>query len=177
LNGLHLFIDNSNLFIEARGTARYKFQYDDDFIIRLRINYGALLEQIRNQRKLMETVLVGSRPPQNDTLWNKLKDFNIEPRIFDRSFYSGKEKRVDAELSNAIRDTLEDNVEPGTIALVAGDQDYMPTIERCVKKKWNVEIYFWEHAVSSSLKSYPSIKFYSLDNWFNVITYIQKERE
>ena len=176
MNGLHLFIDNSNLFIEAQRTARNKFYYDDELVVRTRINYGSLLEKIRNNRKLIETVLVGSRPPQNDSLWEKLKQLNIQPRIFDRSIFTGKEKGVDAELTNAIRDTLEDNQIVGTIAIVAGDKDYFPTLERCLKKKWNVEIYFWEQA-SSSLKALQGTQFFNLDNWFNEITYKEKERE
>jgi len=180
MNGLHLFIDNSNLYIEGQRVAREKFRYDDQLIVRLRISYGNLILKICNERKLMETVLVGSRPPTNDSLWRLLKKMNITPRIFDRSLYSNKEKGVDAELTNAIRDTLEDNSEQGTIALVAGDKDYIPTIERCIKKKWNVEIYFWEQA-SASLKSLPktssNITFISLDTFFNEIIFHAKERE
>jgi uncharacterized LabA/DUF88 family protein len=174
MNGLHLFIDNSNLFIEAQRVARSTFFYDDELVIRLRISYGGLLDEIRQGRDLKETVLVGSRPPENDSLWNKLKTLQIEPRIFDRSF-SGREKRVDAELINAMRDTLEDNPPPGTIAIVAGDQDYLPTIERCIKKHWNVEIYFWEQA-SHDLKTLKGITFVNLDPSFNKITFLEKAR-
>lgn len=177
MNGLHLFIDNSNIFIEAQRVARNKFFYDDELIVRLRINYGALLDEIRQNRTLKETVLVGSRPPPNDALWNKLKDLHVEPRIFDRNPYTGKEKRVDAELTNAIRDTLEDNPTPGTIAIVAGDQDYTPTLERCLKRDWQLEIYFWEQA-ASALKSLQEkgANFLSLDNYFKNITFLEKTR-
>lgn len=174
MNGLHLFIDNSNLFIEAQRVARSKFYYDDQLVIRLRISYGDLLEEIRGQRSLKETVLVGSEPPKNDSLWNKLESLNIKPRIFRRDF-SGREKGVDAELTNAIRDTLEDNANPGTIAIVAGDRDYLPTLERCVKKQWDVEIYFWEQA-SNFLKDLNGARFISLDNCFENITFLAKTR-
>ena len=150
MNGLHLFIDNSNIFIEAQSVARAKFYYDDQLVIRLRISYGDLLDEIRGERSLKETVLVGSEPPNNDSLWNKLKTLNIQPRIFKRNF-SGREKGVDAELTNAIRDTLEDNSTPGTIAIVAGDQDYLPTLEQ-------------------------GAKFMSLDNYFENITFLAKTR-
>ncbi len=176
MNGLHLFIDNSNIFIEAQRVAREKYYYDDELVIRVRISYGALLEKIRNGRKLMETVLVGSRPPQNDLLWGKLKALGIAARIFDRSFFSGKEKGVDAELSNSIRDTLEDNIEPGTIAIIAGDRDYVPTLQRCLKKGWRVEVYFWGQA-SSELKKMEGIVFYNLDDFFTEITFNSKHRE
>ncbi|NOT01554.1 MAG: NYN domain-containing protein [Phycisphaerales bacterium] len=133
MNGLHLFIDNPDVFIEGQRVARETFRYDDPLALRFRINYGGLLEFVRKGRELKETVLVGSRPPSNDALWNRLRKLGIEPRIFDRSFCIGKEKRVDAELTNAIRDASEDNREPGTIALVAGDADYIPALERCAK--------------------------------------------
>lgn len=93
MNGLHLFIDNSNIFIEAQRVARQKFYYDDELVIRLRINYGALLDEIRLERTLKETVLVESRPPPNDALWNKLKTLNVEPRIFDRSLLYWQRKK------------------------------------------------------------------------------------
>jgi hypothetical protein len=176
MNGLHLFIDNSNLYIEAQRVARQKFFYDDELVIRLRINYGALLERVRDGRTLMETVLVGSKPPESDTLWNRLKTLGIDPRIFERSVFSGKEKGVDSELTNAIRDALDDNPTPGTIAIVAGDKDYLPTLERCVKKKWKVEIYFWDQA-SSSLKNMQGTSFISLDSYFERITFKAKDRE
>lgn len=179
MNGLHLFIDNSNLFIEAQRVARSKFYYDDQLVIRLRISYGDLLEAIRGERVLKETVLVGSEPPKNDSLWNKLKSLNIKPRIFRRDFsgreFSGREKGVDAELTNSIRDTLEDNANPGTIAIVAGDRDYLPTLERCVKKQWDVEIYFWEQA-SNFLKELNGTTFISLDHYFEKITFLEKTR-
>lgn len=176
INGLHFFIDNSNIFIEAQRVARTQFFYDDELVLRLRISYGSLLDVVRQGRSLKETVLVGSRPPDNDALWEKLKNLNVEPRIFDRSFYTRKEKRVDAELINAIRDTLEDNSAPGTVAIVAGDQDYVTTLERCIKRGWEVEIYFWEQA-SRSLKNLSGAKFINLDNYFEKITFREKARD
>ncbi|NEP44375.1 MAG: NYN domain-containing protein, partial [Okeania sp. SIO2H7] len=71
---------------------------------------------------------------------------------------------------------LEDNPTPDTIALVAGDQDYFPTLERCVRRNWEVQVYFWEQA-SSALKSMGGTQFINLDNSFNSITFIEKARE
>jgi len=176
MNGLHLFIDNSNIFIEAQRVAREKYFFDDELVVRVRISYGGLLEKVRNGRKLMETVLVGSRPPQNDLLWDKLRKLGVTPRIFDRNTFSGKEKGVDAELSNSMRDTLEDNKETGTIAIIAGDRDYVPTLQRCLKKGWNVELYFWSQA-SAELKKMEGIIFFNLDDFFHEITFKAKQKE
>ncbi len=174
MNGLHLFIDNSNVYIEGQRVAREKFHYDDSLVIRFRVSYGGLLDFVSEGRSLSEAVLVGSRPPPNDALWNRLKNLGIEPRIFDRSIYTGKEKRVDAEMNNAIRDCLEDNPEPGTIALVAGDADYVPVLERCIKRKWAIELYFWPQA-SSELKRLPGVKFVDLAEGFESVTFLAKE--
>lgn len=174
MNGLHLFIDNSNVFIEGQRIARETFHYDDQLVMRFRVKYGGLLEFIRQGRELKEAVLVGSRPPANDALWEQLKKLGVEPRVFDRSIYTGREKRVDAELTNAIRYCIEDNPTPGTIALVAGDADYLPALERCVKKKWTIEICFWANA-SSELRRLPGVKFIDLATGFNSITFLAKE--
>lgn len=174
MNGLHLFIDNSNVYIEGQRVARETFKYDDPLVMRFRINYGKLLDFVRGDRSLKETVLVGSRPPSNDALWNRLKSLDIEPRIFDRSAFSGKEKRVDAEMTNAIRDALEENPNPGTIALVAGDSDYVPVVQRCVKRGWSVELYFWAQA-SGELKRLDGVKFIDLASGFKEITFLERE--
>lgn len=173
MNGLHLFIDNSNLYIEGQRVARESMNYDDLLVMRFRINYGGLLDFVRKERKLAEAVLVGSRPPANDALWKRLEQLGIQPRVFDRSPYSGKEKSVDAELTNAIRDALEDNPTPGTVALVAGDRDYVPTLSRCVKKGWAVELYFWQQA-SVELKKMTGVQFFDLGAAFNEISFLAK---
>lgn len=174
MDGLRVFIDNSNVFIEGQRVARETFKYDDPLVLRFRVSYGGLLDFIRKGRAVAEAVLVGSRPPPNDALWNRLKALGIEPRIFDRSIYTGREKRVDAEMTNAIRDALEDNPEPGVIALVAGDADYVPTLERCIKKKWSIELYFWAQA-SAELRELPGVKFADLAMGFKDITFLEKE--
>ena len=173
--GVHLFIDNSNLFIEAQRVAREKFYYDDPLVLRMRVSYGNLLEKVRSKRKLNEAVLVGSRPPQNDGLWGTLRQVGISPRIFERNF-SNREKSVDAELTNAVRDTLEDSNEIGIIALVAGDRDYIPVLERCVKKGWPVEVYFWGQA-SNAIQKMEGVEFISLDDFFEDVTFLAKKRD
>jgi len=173
MDGLFLFVDNSNIYIEAQRVARYIYRYDDELVPRMRISYGDLLDYIRGDRTLCKTVLVGSKPPPNDRLWNRLKVMGVKPIIFERGFYNGKEKKVDMELTNCIRDALEENTEPGVIALVAGDKDYVPTLERCVKKAWKVEIYFWEQA-AGDLKTMNGTSFHNLNGVFEQITFLEK---
>lgn len=174
MNGLHLFIDNSNIFIEAQRVARNVYFYDDDMIPRMRVNYTKLLELVRNGRTLADAKLVGSKPPDHGDLWNRLRTLGIDVNTFWKS-PGGNEKEVDTELVNLIRDALEDNPKPGTIALIAGDRDYYTTIERCIKKGWAVEIYFWEQA-SSDIKQLSGTSFISLNQYFEQITYLEKPK-
>ncbi len=170
---VHVFVDNSNLFIEGKRVAKIDYVYDVDQLHCFRIEYGRLLDLIKSEREMGTAVLVGSRPPKQDTLWNKLKSLGLQPRIFDRSQFTGREKGVDAELINAIRDVMEDSPEKGVIALVAGDLDYLSTMERCVQKGWDVEIYFWSNA-ASKLKNLSGAKFIDLDQSFPRITFQDK---
>jgi len=181
--GLHLFIDNSNIFIEAKRVAQLAYNYDDESIGRLRIDYGRLMEFVRKDRDLREAMLVGSEPPPNDSLWQRLRGLGIELRIFQRSPFTGKEREVDHELINCIRDTLEDNAETGTIVLVAGDRGYVGTLERCLKRDWEVEVYFWRQA-STELKRLagqpeyePRASFINLNPYFDQITFKETARQ
>lgn len=175
MNGLRLFIDNSNLFIEAQRTAREYFHYDDQMIPRLRISYGNLLDIVRQGVDLSEAVLVGSRPPQNDSLWDKLRELKIEPQINDRSPWTGKEKKVDASLMMAIAKAIYKNKPPGTIALVAGDSDYVPAINDCLEEGWKVKLYFWQN-ISHELQQIEGVEFCDLGDNFEHITFLESSR-
>lgn len=175
IDSVYTFIDNSNVFIEAKRVARVQYAYEPEQIFRLRIDYGKLLEIVREKRDIGGTVLVGSRPPQADTLWTRLRSMGIEPKIFDRSVHTGREKGVDAEVVNAIRDVMEDNPTPGIIALVAGDGDYVSTLERALKRGWRVELYFWSNA-AGALKRLPGIRFIELDQYLPQISFLAADK-
>lgn len=167
---LFLFIDNSNLFIEMRRVAQLVFNYDDDLLRRVRVDYGKLLEYIRKERELKEAILVGSKPPPNDSLWARLRKLGIELKIYERSPFTDREREVDQELVNCIRDTMETNKPPGVIALVSGDGGYVTTMERCVSRGWMVETYFWRQA-AASLKHLGGGTFFNLNPDFDRITF------
>jgi hypothetical protein len=57
---------------------------------------------------------------------------------------------------------------------VAGDADYVPVIERCIRKKWSVELFFWAQA-SGELKRMQNVKFVDLASGFKTITFLEKE--
>ena len=172
---LSLYIDNSNLFIEMRRVAQLVFNYDDELLRRVRVDYGELLDYVRKDRSLIEAVLVGSKPPPNDSLWQRLRQLGIELKIYERSPITDREREVDQELVNCIRDTMEARKPPGVIALISGDGGYVTTLQRCIARGWTVETYFWRQA-ATALKRLDGATFYNLNPDFEMITFKEPAR-
>ncbi len=172
---LFLFIDNSNLFIEMRRVAQLVFNYDDDLLRRVRVDYGNLLDYVRKDRELKQAVLVGSKPPPNDSLWARLRQLGIDLKIYERSPITDREREVDQELVNCVRDTMEASDPPGVIALVSGDGGYVTTLERSLARGWTVETYFWRQA-AASLKHLQGATFFNLNPDFERITFKEPVR-
>lgn len=170
MNELFLFIDNSNLFIEMRRVAQLVHNYDENLLQRVRIDYGKLMDYVRKDRNMKQAFLVGSKPPPNDSLWTRLEELGISLKIYERSPFTDKEREVDQEVVNCIRDVMEENRPPGVIALVSGDGGYVTTLERCIKREWTVEIYFWRQA-AASLKHLQDSTFFNLNEDFASITF------
>ena len=88
-------------------------------------------------------VIMGSRPPSDDTLWNKVKKLGYEATVYDRN-NENKEKRVDMKLGiSMVVQALLKAKGPGVLVLIAGDGDYEPALEEILKAGWKVEIRFW----------------------------------
>lgn len=154
---LHIFIDNSNIWIAAKSVGGLKkpFNWKED--PRIRVDYGNLLEAIANERPISKPTLYGSRPPDNDSLWKKFEYLGINVKCEDRSKCTGKEKKVDGHIVADITD-LAGTCSPSTIALASGDSDPIPGIEKALKKGWKIEIYTWEHAATNDFKTLVSEK-------------------
>lgn len=161
---VHVFVDNSNLFIGAKyAVGEIEKVYDPDkpteepkkpnkgYMKHLQIDYGFLLTTVLDKRELgSNPVIVGSRPPPQDTLWNQIEDLGYDVTVYNRN-PDNKEKCVDMSLGVSMVSKAKTE-DPGIIALVAGDGDYEPVLESVLKDGWLVEIWFWNYAVSSRLK-------------------------
>ncbi|CAG8802039.1 6421_t:CDS:2, partial [Gigaspora margarita] len=73
---VHVYIDNSNIWIEEKYTIEnlerlgtFDLDRSSDHFKQLQIDHGKLLTTVQDERKLGgEPFLVGSRPPTNDSL-------------------------------------------------------------------------------------------------------------
>ena len=98
-----ILVDNSNLFIEGQkqSTRQRDFSSFDANIPTpsdpsWRIAFGQLLVVLANGRPIRSAILVGSRPPSNDSVWESAEEKGFEVIVHDRS--GNKEKAVNTEL-------------------------------------------------------------------------------
>ncbi|CAG8712908.1 13455_t:CDS:2, partial [Funneliformis caledonium] len=170
---VYIFIDNFNVFIEARYTVGELENYFDhrrnsSYFKNLHIDYGCLLMTVQDERKLgASPVIVSSRPPPNDSLWNSIRKVRYDVTVHDRNF-DNIEKKVDNEISVAMMNTIR-YYDPSVIVLISGDGDFEPTIRQILKDRWKIETWFWTSSISDDLKSNTIYR--PLDNLYKSFTY------
>ena len=170
---LHVFVDNSNVLIEGRrlsnarneGRARRGARVDDNY----HIDWGKFLYLIKetDSRALAQVpFLYGSRPPPDDTVWERIRTDGFDVKVFDRNIRN-KEKGVDMEMGMDIVDRIHTVTPPRTIIITAGDADFVPAVTRAQSKNWTVEVWFWNNA-ADQLKKVAN-RFVSLDRYFEYL--------
>ncbi len=152
-----LYVDNSNVWIEGMHVAAVEGGLAPDIWAAQehkicdygwKLDFGRLLEFAGGKREEVgRAVLYGSKPPPNDSLWAAAKRQGFEVVVHERNPYSGREKKVD---TNIVTDITADSFElmrpeRDEITLVAGDSDYVPTVERLRKRGFRFDVCFWDH--------------------------------
>jgi hypothetical protein len=160
--GYYIFVDNSNVWIEGQyASAVFNKQANNmaeahDNNIKdnnWRIDFGKLLNLITegNLTDIKKALLVGSTPPSADSLWKCAENKGFEVACKPRNA-GNKEKGIDTELVHQIAECLYTKAEDGDIfILVAGDRDFMPSIQGIRKKNITAKLAFWDN-VSTELR-------------------------
>ena len=146
-NKVHVFVDDQNLFYgitNSTGDRGY------------RIDFGRLLVQaakdVEGKDRFVKTAFIAGVIPDDDTFWHKAKKEGFEVK---RGYLAnGKSKCDDSYLVAEIMETIYETESPSTIVLIAGDADYIPPLEKALKKGWRVEVFFIDKGMSSSLENY-----------------------
>lgn len=164
---LYPFVDNSNVLIEGRRFAEMKRKrrsklsaFKDDSY---EIDWGKFLYVLgqKDTRGLAEIpILYGSRPPDQDSVWQQIRDHGFDVKLFDRNIRN-KEKGVDVDMAMDIADLLHRVSPPKIIVIAAGDADYVPAVDRAKAKGWAVEVWFWSNAAGELKKA--ATRFCQLD--------------
>ncbi len=155
----YVYVDNSNVWIEGMRVAAVEHGMAFDIFDAAerkvvdydwKYDFGKMLELVGGKRNgLKKAILFGSRPPQNDSLWNAARLGGFEVIVEDRNAQN-HEKKIDTGLSvRMMEDSYEliDKAEDEMI-LVAGDKDYVPVIASIVRRDIRVVVFFWDHAVA-----------------------------
>lgn len=164
-----IIVDNSNIWIEGKKySARQKgIEERDD--PSWRIDFGKLLTIVAEGQKITNAILVGSRPPKNDSVWNAAKNQGFRVIVHDRN-YAGKEKAVDTELAVQGTKIICTAKEPGTLKLLSGDRDFIPLITMATEMQWETEMWAFSNAFNEYGEMAQSVgKSKSLDNVFDQI--------
>ncbi len=180
----YIYVDDSNLYIEGRRVSAVQQGLAENIVQAMRdgvldhgytISFGKLHEFLcgTDKRNIKRVALFGSRPPPNDGIWQVAKKAGFELHLEDRNF-ANKEKKIDTGIATLItKDAYKSDAyksgKPGedTFVLVAGDSDYVPTINALKEDGFRVEVVFWNHA-SRELKAVAS-KFIALDNFLDTL--------
>lgn len=159
LPGIWIFVDDSNIWIEAKKLQSKMKDFKTCEDHRVRIDMGKLADVIADGRPVKQGVLYGSEPPPIDTVWNKIREKGFRVDAQPRSKITGKEKQIDTKLVAEVTSTAikTPNHERTTIVVVTGDADVIPALKEVLKEdRWKVEVYMWEQAVARQLKKFAN---------------------
>jgi hypothetical protein len=171
---LFVYVDNSNVWIEGmrasaiqKGMARSGYQAKTEDILdhAWTYDFGRLYELACPEgSKVGRSILFGSKPPPNDSLWELARDKGFEVETFERSA-GGREKEVDTGIVTMMLDDSRDymQAERGDKAvLLAGDRDYVPALKSLKRRGLGTRVVFWDHATARDLRL-EADEFISLD--------------
>jgi uncharacterized LabA/DUF88 family protein len=154
----YIYVDNSNLYIEGRrvsavaqGLSANIYDAMNDGILDhgYTISFGKLYEFLcgLDNRTIARAALFGSRPPPNDSIWTFAKKAGFELHLEDRNIRN-KEKKIDTGIATLLTKDAYKFGKPqeDLFVLVAGDGDFVPTVNELRADGYNVEVVFWDHA-------------------------------
>lgn len=180
---VHIFWDNSNIFIPAKFAATKREKGFADTAVR--IQFDNLITLARAGRDLVSAMCVGSVPPDLRKVWDRLEaSTGIKPELYERGAASGKEQGVDQCLQVHMLRAVTDH-EPGVAVLLTGDgagydegAGYRADLERMHKHAWGIEVISWDSACNRGLKQWAQAAgvYVPLDSFYESVTFIEGGR-
>ena len=156
---ISIFVDDANLWIEGKKAFAKEKGLRTPEDPRARFNIGRVTEVVAAGREdqIAGITLYGSRPPEVDSVWKKMKEHNWKLDIKDKSYHTGKEKQVDSQLITDVVSLVASQGAPGILIIVSGDADYIPPIQEALKYNWQVEVWAWKQAISAQIRRLSQI--------------------
>ncbi len=178
--GKYVYVDNSNVWIEGKyhsavdkGMVANVYDAHRDQICDMpwAYDFGKLLNVAceGDTSTMKRAVLYGSRPTDNDSLWNAARNVGYEVFTPMRNV-KNREKRVDTGFDKEMLKDLYKNVigADDEIILVIGDSDHIPVAEAIEEEGKQFTLVFWNNA-AEELQTKAS-KFICLNKYINEIS-------
>ena len=186
MDKVFVYWDNSNIYHEAQRLAEEREGAPGARYL-VRIHFDNLLRLAHADRPLARAVAAGSIPPEMRQLWNRMENRGLEVNLFDR----GERDRGEQEMPDRwlqlrmLEDALDNNGDPGVIALLTGDgagyaqgQGFHRTLERMHNRGWRVEVLSWAHSCNRGMRQWAETNgiFVPLDDHYEAITFREPSR-
>jgi hypothetical protein len=181
---VHLFVDNSNIFISAKevAIAREGRPARDS----VRLYFENLLALAVAGREMAKAFVVGSIPPEQRAVWDRLtRDTGIVPELYERGRISGGEQGLDQCLQVHMLRAISDNIEPQLAVLLTGDGagyddgvGFHADMARMHAAGWAIEVLSWQRSCRRTLRDWATAKgvFISLDDHYDSVTFLESGR-
>ena len=179
-----LFIDNSNIFISAKDEAfRREGRAAKD---QVRLQFSPLLDLALAKRPLAHAYVVGSIPPEQRAVWERLEAATgVKPELYERGQVSGGEQGLDQCLQVHMLRAISDHVDPQIAILMTGDGagyddgvGFHADMERMHAAGWGIEVISWQRACRRALREWAIANgtFVRLDDYYESVTFLEGGR-
>lgn len=164
-----VYLDNSNIFINAQEFSARKYGLLVAQDPRCRVDMGKLFSFAQNGRIVLQARLYGSEPPALDTVWDSIRKKQIEVSVSPRSIWNDREKQIDTNLT---ADAVEDIInykeyashKDSAVIIFSGDKDMVSTVRKAKHYKWNVEIWSFRKSICNDFVADKGIKTFYIDD-------------
>lgn len=180
---VHIFWDNSNIFIPARYVAARRDGTLQESHVR--IQFDRLYDLARAGRPVGSAVCVGSVPPELEAVWERLRGIGIDVELYERGSESRREQGVDQCLQVHMLRRLADVQPPQVAVLLTGDGagyddgvGFHADLERMADAGWGIEVIAWDVACRRVLKEWAEQVgvYVPLEDFFGSVTFIEGGR-
>ncbi|MDP9931564.1 NYN domain-containing protein [Variovorax paradoxus] len=181
---VHLFVDNSNIFVSAKDVAELREGKAARSSVRLQFDH--LFALAIAGRPIGRLCVVGSVPPEQDAVWRRLEDATgVKPELYERGKQSGGEQGLDQCLQVHMLRAISDFAEPQTVVLMTGDgagydtgAGFHADMERMHAAGWGIEVVSWKNHCRRALRDWAAANgvFVSLDDHYEYVTFLEGGR-
>jgi hypothetical protein len=177
---VHIFMDDSNVFISAQNEAKKREGLDAR--LQARLHFDHLVKLALASRPFGSACVVGSVPPEEREIWDRLASATgVKPELYERGNVTGKEQGQDQCLQvHMLRASL-DQPEPQIAVLLTGDGagydegiGFHADLERMHESGWGIEVISWRGSCKRALREWSTAKgcFIALDEYYESITFL-----